>query len=151
MPSDCIQNNSDPLMSLRNKGMQIGDNCTKNIIRRSRIRSLLTYFCSYGRFCLTILRMKIFSNFLSGEEYKFGKNSENGLKALLNKQVIQQFADWLRPSPYKGSSGIADNMIILMVYRLNLKFNMLNLNDILFNQSIICRKVLFSMYYVIFR
>ena len=37
------------------------------LFRRSRIRSLLTYFCNYGRFCLTILKMKIFSNFLIGE------------------------------------------------------------------------------------
>jgi hypothetical protein len=34
--------------------------------RRSRIRSLLTYFC-YGCCCLAILKMKIFSNFLIGE------------------------------------------------------------------------------------
>jgi hypothetical protein len=27
----------------------------------------LTYFCNYGRFCLPILKMKIFSNFLIGE------------------------------------------------------------------------------------
>jgi hypothetical protein len=34
--------------------------------RLSRIRSILTYFC-YGRCCLAILKMKIFSNFLIGE------------------------------------------------------------------------------------
>jgi len=38
-----------------------------DLFQRSRIRSLLTYFCNYGRFCLTILKMKIFSNFLIGE------------------------------------------------------------------------------------
>ena len=37
-----------------------------SFFRRSRIRSLLTYFC-YGRCCLAILKMKIFSNFLIGE------------------------------------------------------------------------------------
>jgi hypothetical protein len=36
------------------------------LFRRSRIRSLLTYFC-YGRCCQAILKMKIFSNFLIGE------------------------------------------------------------------------------------
>jgi hypothetical protein len=38
-------------------------------------------------------------------------------------------------------------MIILIVYL----YETLNLSDIPFNQSIICRKVLISMYYVIFR
>jgi hypothetical protein len=33
---------------------------TMAVCRRSRIRSLLTYFC-YGRCCLAILKMKIFS------------------------------------------------------------------------------------------
>jgi hypothetical protein len=53
-----------------------------------------------------------------------------------------------RPTPRtdKGSSSIADNMITFNgISVLNL-----NLSDILFNQIIICRKVLFSMYYVIF-
>jgi hypothetical protein len=38
----------------------------ERLFRRSRIRSLLTYFC-YGRCCLAILKMKIFSDFLIGE------------------------------------------------------------------------------------
>ena len=38
----------------------------ERLFRRSRIRSLLTYFC-YGRCCLAVLKMKIFSNFLIGE------------------------------------------------------------------------------------
>ena len=40
--------------------------CYMLFFRRSRIRSLLTYFC-YGCCCLVILKMKIFSNFLIGE------------------------------------------------------------------------------------
>jgi hypothetical protein len=38
----------------------------ERLFRWSRIRSLLTYFC-YGRCCLAILKMKIFSDFLIGE------------------------------------------------------------------------------------
>ena len=38
----------------------------ERLFRRSRIRSLLTYFC-YGRCCLAILKMKIYSDFLIGE------------------------------------------------------------------------------------
>ena len=38
----------------------------ERLFRRSRIRSLLTYFC-YGRCCLAILKTKIFSDFLIGE------------------------------------------------------------------------------------
>jgi hypothetical protein len=37
-----------------------------------------------------------------------------------------------------------------MVYLYTI-YQALNLSDILFNQSVICRKVLFSMCYVIFR
>jgi hypothetical protein len=58
----------------------------------------------------------------------------------------EQKYPWLYTTD-KGSSSITDNMIILMVYL----YQTLHLSDILFNQSIICRKVLISMYYVIFR
>ena len=84
-------------------------------------------------------------------------NKHVGFKALYNKQVgfkalviSKSFSSFLigcvrRPTPRtdKGSSSITDNMI---TYN-----GILNLRDILFNQSIICRKVLFSIYYVIFR
>ena len=70
------------------------------IICRSRIRSLLTYFCNYGRFCLTILKMKIFSNFLIGELYKFGNNSENGFKVLVQAVILAAFfGPNIDPSP----------------------------------------------------
>jgi hypothetical protein len=40
-------------------------------LRSVYIRSPLTYFCNYGRYCLTISKMKIFSNFLIGDNYSF--------------------------------------------------------------------------------
>ena len=51
-------------------------------VRRSRIRSLLTYFCNYGRFCLTILKMKIFSNFFIGDNTNLVRVRRTDLKHL---------------------------------------------------------------------
>ena len=77
-------------------------------------------------------------------------NKQVGFKALV---ISKSFSSLLigyvrRPMPHtdKGSSSVTDNMITfngISVLNLDLK-------DILFNQIIICRKVLFSMYYVIF-
>ena len=68
------------------------------LFRRSRIRSLLTYFC-YGRCCLAILKMKIFSNFLIGEYYKFGRSSENGVKMFAVIFRLCFFGPNIGPSP----------------------------------------------------
>ena len=60
-------------------------------------------------------KKKIFSNFLIGEYYKFGMNSQNGFKSLV---ICKSFSSLLigcvrRPTPCtdKGSSSITDNMI----------------------------------------
>jgi hypothetical protein len=63
-----------------------------DIFRRSRIRSLLTYFC-YGRCCLAILKIKIFSNFL------IGRSSENGVKMLAVIFRLCFFEPNIGPSP----------------------------------------------------
>jgi hypothetical protein len=63
-----------------------------DIFRRSRIRSLLTYFC-YGRCCLAILKIKIFSNFL------IGRSSEYGVKMLAVIFRLCFFEPNIGPSP----------------------------------------------------
>jgi hypothetical protein len=77
-------------------------------------------------------------------------NKQVGFKALVISNL--SFSSFLiccvrRPTPRtdKGGPSITDNMITFI------GISVLNFKDILFNQSIVCRKVLFSMYYVIFR
>ena len=127
-------------------------------------------YCSSQLFSIHIIYALIFPNIRDPDlRYKWvGQsltcNKHVGFKALCNKQVgfkalviSKSFSSFLigcvrRPTPrtYKGGSSITDNMITfngISVYNI-LNFN---LSDILFNQSIICRKVLFSMCYAIFR
>jgi hypothetical protein len=94
--------------------------------------------------------MTIFSSFLIGEWCKFGRSPENGFKALvISKTFSSLLIGCVRhstPRTDKGSSSITDNLITFNgISVLNL-----NLSNILFNKSIICRKVLFSMHYVTF-
>ena len=128
-------------------------------------------YCSSHLFPIHIIYALIFPNILGTQtpdtcRYKWvGKsltcNKHVGFKALCNKQVgfkplviSKPFSSFLigflrRPTPRtdKGSSSTTDNMNTFNVISV-LSFN---LRDILFNQSIKCRNVLFSMYYVIFR
>ena len=124
-------------------------------------------YCSPHLFPIHIIYVLIVLNIRdSNLRYKWvGKsltcNKHVGFRALCNKQVefktlviSKSFSSFLigcvlrhTPRIDKGSSSITDNMITFN----GISVLTLNLRDILFNQNIICRKVLFSMYYVIFR
>ena len=76
-------------------------------------------------------------------------NKQVGFKALvINKSFSSLLVGCIRrPTPRtdKGSSSITDNMITFN----GISVLIFNLRDVIFNQIIICRKVLFSMYYVL--